>query len=134
MPIRYEVNAGLVHAEARGDVGVREVLDYLERLAADPAVTPGMPALVDVRELTRAPSLEEGDAIARGYGLGKGSFAGSRRAFLVKNPVMFGTVRQFAVSAQRWGVQVQPFLDEDAALKWLRGIASGGNEDWPSPV
>jgi hypothetical protein len=93
-----------------------------------------MAALVDVRELTRALSLEEGDAIARGYGLGKGSFAGSRRAFLVKSPVMFGAVRQLAVSAQRWGVHIQPFLDEDAGVKWLRGIDSAGDEDSPSPV
>jgi hypothetical protein len=121
VPIRYEVNtsAGFVHVEAHGNVGVREVLDHLEILAADSAITPGMPVLIDVRGLARAPSLEEGEAMTRGYGSGKGRFAGSRRAFLVQSAVMFGAFRQFAVSAQRWGIRVQPFLDEAAAVQWL---------------
>jgi hypothetical protein len=122
MPIRYEVNSAerVVRIEVRGSVGVTEVLDHLERLAADPSITPGMAALVDVRGLTRVPSLEEGEAMTRGFGVGYGRFAGSRRAFIVESTVMFGAVRQFAVTAQRWGVEIAPFVDESAALRWIR--------------
>lgn len=122
MPISYEVDptAGLIRVKASGDIHPREVFRHLDQLASDPALGPGLGVLVDVREMTRAPTAEEFKVIAPAYGAaGRGRFEGTRRAFVVSTPLMFGAARQFAVAAEPWGVEIRPFYHETDAIAWL---------------
>jgi hypothetical protein len=126
VPITYEVDPGaaLIRVEASGDVLPRDIFQHLDRLAADPAIGPGVPALVDVRGITRVPTAAEFRTAGQAYGAaGRGRFASSRRAFLVDGMLMFGAVRQLAAAAEPFGVDVRPFLDEGEALAWLGEVA-----------
>ena len=121
MPIHYSIDIarGIVRVEMSGTVGPNETLGFLERLAADPALRPAMPQLVDFRQVGAPPTAAESESVAQGFARLRHRFEGARCAVVVADPLVFGAIRQFAALAARALVEVRPFLDEREAERWL---------------
>ena len=124
MPIRYVVDTvrGLVRVEVTGAIGPGETLRYLEHLAADVALRPAMPQLVDFTRVKAAPTAAESESVAEGFARLRHRFEGTRCAVVVGDPLMYGAIRQFASMAARAAVEVRPFLESGEARRWL-GVA-----------
>jgi hypothetical protein len=107
-----------------GVAGVVEVIAVLRAIAADAAFRRSMPQLVDMRGVTQPTSVADLERVAYAVEQLRSEFGGARWAVLVATPAMFGVARQFAVLAERAGVEVAPFVDSALAHEWL-GVAQG---------
>ena len=121
MPIHYSIDVvrGVVRVEMIGAVASTETLRFLEQLAADPALRPAMPQLVDLRGVGAPPTASESESVAQGFARLRHRFEGARCAVVVHDPLAFGAIRQVAALAVRAAVEVRPFLDEREAERWL---------------
>ena len=121
MPISYAIDAarGIVRIEMTGAIGPADAVMFLERLAIEPALRPAMPQLVDFRRVQAPPTAAESESVANAFARLKWRFEGARCAIVVADPLMYGAIRQFAALAARACVEVRPFLDADAAERWL---------------
>jgi hypothetical protein len=114
-----DIARGIVRIEMTGGVGPGETLQFLERLATEPALRRGMPQLVDFTRVQAPPTAAESERVAQGFARLRHRFEGARCAVVVADPVVFGAIRQFAVLAVRAAVEVRPFLDVREAKRWL---------------
>jgi hypothetical protein len=110
-----------------GVVQPADTVDFLDRLAADPGLRPGMPQLVDFIGVDTPPTAAESESVADAFARLKSRFEGARCAVVVGDPLMYGAIRQFAALAARAAVDVRPFLDHAAAEHWL-GLSEGPRE------
>ena len=94
MPCDYaiDVERGLVRTRLWGSVTQGDVLDLRERMTVDPAFSPRLSILIDMREVERL-TLTTADvqALARTSTLGQGA----RRAVVACSPSSFGVARMF---------------------------------------
>ena len=94
MPCDYaiDVERGLVRTRLWGSVTQADLLDARERMGVDPAFSPHLSILVDLREVERF-TLTTADvqALARTSRFGQGS----RRAIVAPSPSNFGLARMF---------------------------------------
>lgn len=129
MPVRYTIEPvpGLVRVEMSGAVGVEDVRELVSGLARDPALTPGMPQLVDLSELGTPPTAAESEALANALGRYRAQCDGARCAVVVRDMLTYGVIRQFASLAIRRSIEVRPFLDRAEAERWL-GVAMPGRD------
>jgi hypothetical protein len=114
-----DVARGVVRVSMTGIVGPAETLEFLERLAVDPAVRKGMPQLVDITGVQAPPTAAESESIAQGFARLRHRFEGARCAVVVSDPLVFGAIRQFGALVARAAVEVRPFLDAREAERWL---------------
>jgi len=133
MPIHYAIDPGhdVVLVEMVGAVGPGEVLAFLERLALEPALRPGMPQLVDCGRMKTPPTVAASESVAEGFARLKPRFGGARCAVVVADALMYGAMRQFSALAMQAAVEVRPFLGVAAARAWL-AIPDAGTEDGTS--
>ena len=123
--IQYSIDArrGVVRIEMAGVVSASDTVEFLERLAEEPELRPGMPQLLDFTQVAAPPTVTDSESVARTFSRLRSRFQGSRCAVIVADPLMYGAIRQFAALAARAGVDVRPFLDRREAEAWL-GVAS----------
>ena len=121
MPIRYTIDVarGVVRVVMTGVVEPSETLRFLEQLAADAALRPAMPQLVDFTGVAEPPTAADSESVAQGFARLRHRFEGARCAVVVADPLAFGAIRQFAALALRAAVEVRPFLDVREAERWL---------------
>ena len=91
----------------------------LKRLGEDPGLLPGMPVLMDIRELEYLATPPEVAAFASNTPA-PGLFAGRRVALLVRRGAQFGVAKSFADKSEQAGAQTEVFTEPDLALAWLR--------------
>src|SRR5262245_27780975 len=92
----------------------------MQTIASDPRLKPGMPVLLDVRELDYLATPPEVSAFASPDSLPP-VFHGRRVAILSRRGAQFGVARTFAAKAEPVGAQVEVFTEPDLALAWLAG-------------
>lgn len=121
MPIHYEIDIvrGVVRVTMAGMIAPSDTLQFLEKLAADPALRVGMPQLLDFTKVQAPPTAAESESVAQGFARLRHRFEGARCAVVVADPLVFGAIRQFAALAARAMVEVRPFLDSREAERWL---------------
>ena len=125
MTLRYEITSpGIVSVLVTGAADPDAVIELLRSLAYDPAFRPGMPQLVDMRDVPEPLPVKDLERVAYAFEQLRARFAGSRAAVLVSTTAMFGVVRQFGTLVERAGLEVTPFTDEHEALAWL-SVAPG---------
>jgi hypothetical protein len=94
--------------------------EAMRRLGDDPRILPGMPVLMDIRELEYLATPPEVASFAAPDSM-PAFFAGHRVAFVVRRGTQFGVAKAFAVKSQRVGSEMEVFAEPDLALAWLRG-------------
>jgi hypothetical protein len=120
MPFELRVTPGEFLARVRGwgREDFASTTEAIQRLGEDPQLRPGMPVLMDVRELeylATPPEVATFAARASAPGL----FAGHRVALIVRRGAQFGVARSFAEKSERAGAQTEVFAEPDLAVAWL---------------
>ncbi len=122
MPFELRVVPGEFLARVRswGKEGFTSTLEGMRAVAEDPRLEPGMPVLLDARELDYLATPPEVSGFAAPNAI-PAHFEHHRLALLVRRGAQFGVARAFAVKAGSAGAEVEVFTEEKLALAWLRG-------------
>jgi hypothetical protein len=130
MPYEEEVIEGERYALIRGygEVLVQQRIEVMQRLLKEPAFAPGMPVLVDVRDVEKTPGFDGIEQIARAQAR---MLAGHPVAYLTNPGTLYGMTRQVATLTEvAGGGQTQVFTDYDEAVSWIRAFSP--NQRGPS--
>ena len=122
MPFELRVNPGEFLARVRGwgKDDFASTSEAMRRLGEDPRLLPGMPVLMDVRELDYLATPPEVASFAAPDAM-PAFFAGHRVAFIARRGAQFGVAKAFADKSERAGSEMEAFAEPDLALEWLRG-------------
>ena len=123
MPFALEVTPGepIARVRAWGRDDFESTLDAMRRIGGDARLVPGMPVLMDVRELDYLATPPEVAAFAES-GAMPALFSGHRVAILVRRGTQFGVARAFASRVEGSGAEIEVFVEPELALAWL-GVA-----------
>ena len=123
MPYEERVIEGEGYALIRGygEVLVQQRIEVMQRLLQEPAFAPGMPVLVDVREVEKALGFDGVEQIARAQAQ---MLAGHPVAYLTNPGTLYGVTRQVATLTEvAGGRQMQVFTDHGEAVSWIRALS-----------
>jgi SpoIIAA-like len=120
MPIIYKIDRGrgLIATAITGTWNSADFKNYLDSLISDPGFTFGLRGLLDLRQASGGPSMEEMKelaALVRDYNGGPVS----KCAIIVADDLGFNTMRVFETYAAGGPFDYCTFLDEDEAFAWL---------------
>ena len=124
MPISYEIDtdANCVFMNYSGIATDDELVECVVKLRADPRLKSGMPALVDMRDVTSMKITTAGIrrmlAITRPSNEARGD---ARTAVVAVEDLSFGVARVAALIAESQGAtpKIEVFRDMASARKWL---------------
>jgi hypothetical protein len=94
--------------------------EAMRAIGEDPRLSPGMPVLMDVRDLEYIATPPEVASFASPELL-QTLFSGRRVAIVTRRGAQFGVARTFATRAETSGSQVEIFAEPELALAWLAG-------------
>ena len=122
MPFELRVEPGELLARVRGwgKDDFASTAEALRRLGEDPRLRPGMPVLMDVRDLDYVATPPEVAAFASPESM-PALFAGHRVAIVARRGTQFGVAKTFADKSERAGSETEVFAEPELALEWLRG-------------
>ena len=115
--IRFDENDGVLSVRAYGTGSVHEGHEALHQVEQHPRLKPGMPILIDVRDLSYVASRDDVQRFARTYAT---RFPDHTVAFVTKPGVMFGVARAIEELAELDGATVMTFQNRHDAVDWLR--------------
>ena len=120
MPISYRIDAArnLVHTIADGTLTDEDVIGHKLRLAADPAFTPGMLELSDVRAVTQLAVTTAGVRRMVNVDEASGKTPG-RLAIVADQSAVFGMARMYQTLGEHGPMRVGVFRTNEEAEKWL---------------
>ena len=123
MPFELRVTPGEFLARVRGwgRDDFASTTEALRRIGEDPRLAPGMPVLMDVRELDYLATPPEVAAFASDSA-SQGLFAGHRVALLVRRGTQFGVAKSFAEKSGLAGTRTEVFAEPELALAWLQSV------------
>jgi hypothetical protein len=124
MPFELRVTPGEFLARVRGwgRDDFASTTEAIRRIGEDARLLPGMPVLMDVRELEYLATPPEVATFASRAG--EGLFAGHPIAILVRRGAQFGIAKSFAEKSERAGTRTEVFAEPDLALDWLRSASA----------
>ena len=104
----YEADTGTIHTEITGKVDVRQLMDYLGRVAKDGSIVPGASEVVEVAEesLLQMCSSDAQMLVAALRSLVTGGVL-ARSTFITHSEVTFGIARMFQMLAEGIGYPVE---------------------------
>jgi len=122
MPFELHVSPEEFLARVRGwgQDDFASASEAIQRLGEDPRLLPGMPVLMDVRDLEYLATPPEVAAFVSRASF-PGLFADHRVALVVRRGAQFGVAKSFADKSERAGAQTEVFAEPELALRWLRG-------------
>lgn len=122
MPFELRVHPGEFLARVRGwdRDDFASTAEALRTIGQDPRLSPGMPVLMDVRDLEYIATPPEVASFASPDIL-QGLFSGRRVAIVTRRGAQFGVARTFAAKAETSGSEVEIFAEPELALAWLAG-------------
>ena len=122
--LSYEIRGRLVIITSRGPFGIHEDGEFTDRMLGDPEFPDHCRVLIDVRDMTEAPSRDE---IARRASWMVESVRGrvSMCALVVGGPLAFGLARMLSSFSDALGLEMEVFDDREKAESWLR-VRTGG--------
>lgn len=94
----------------------------LSDLACSPELAPGIPVLLDARDLTLLPNPAEADVLA-GLLANQRVLGRHRVALVVRAGTQYGVARMVCTVAELRGADAKVFTEEPQALSWLVGAA-----------
>ncbi|MFY9550450.1 MAG: hypothetical protein WAU32_04810 [Thermoanaerobaculia bacterium] len=122
MPFELHVLPGenLARVRGFGKDDFASTMAAMRAIGEDPRLAPGMPVLMDVRELDYLATPPEVSSFAS-PGSMPAFFAGHRIAIVSRRGAQFGVARTFAAKAEASGSETEVFAEPELALAWLRG-------------
>ena len=93
----------------------------LRDLACSPELAPGIPVLLDARDLRLLPNAAEAEVLA-GLLANQGVLGRHRVAVVVNAGTQYGVARMVCTVAELRGADAKVFMEEPAALSWLVGV------------
>ena len=126
---RIDERLGIVLSQLSGRCTMEDVLDFRRRLHADPAYHPGMPVLIDARELTQVLPIRELHQLADEVRHGSLQDSG-RRAIVTNSDLVTDRIRMFGGYAGG-DYEYRVFTDVAGALAWLTGPAGSDGTEPP---
>jgi hypothetical protein len=121
MPSSYRIDPEhqVLLGRVWGKWTMRDVIQFREEAAADPAFSTGMPQLVDLTQVVEIElSVREVIQLAMANPLG----SHAPRAYVAPNDAVFGTLRAYEANAGGDEAQARVFRTTDEAREWL-GLA-----------
>lgn len=129
LSIRIDSTAPAVWARASGRLTQNDVLVGLADLTSASAFEPGIPQLLDLRDVTHVDiSGDELHRIVAAAGRLGDRLGGGKLALVAGAPVTYGLSRMYEVFTESIEVEVRVFRDPDEAHRWL-GVASEGRPE-----
>jgi hypothetical protein len=121
VPFELKIEPGDPFARVRGwgKDDFAATLAGLRAVGEDERLPPGMPILLDVRELDYLATPPEVSAFAAPDGLAA-LFQGRATAIVVRRGAQFGVTRVFAAKVEGTGTVVEVFAEPVLAESWLR--------------
>jgi hypothetical protein len=122
VPFELKVSSGenLARIRGWGKEDFQSTLAGMRAMAEDSRLKPGMPVLMDARELDYLATPPEVSNFAAPNAM-PAMFGKNPLAILVRRGAQFGVARVFAAKAEAAGAVVEVFAEEKLALAWLRG-------------
>ena len=120
MPFELRVNPGDFLARVRGwgRDDFASTAEAMRTIGRDPRLPPGLPILMDVRDLEYIATPPEVASFASPESL-QALFTGRRVAIVTRRGAQFGVARTFAAKAETSGSEVEIFAEPDLAEAWL---------------
>ena len=121
MPISYRIDSdlGVVLTTATGALTDDELLAHKKKLARDPAFTPGMAELADMRGVERIDVTAEGVRTLIAQDQAAGVQGSLRLAIVASQDELFGMARMYQMLGEDGFVRVHVCRDADDARAWL---------------
>jgi hypothetical protein len=116
--LRIVPGENLARVRGFGNDDFASTLAAMRAIGEDPRLTPGMPILMDVRELDYLATPPEVSSFASPDTM-PAFFDGHRIAILSRRGAQFGVARTFAAKADGAGFETEVFVEPDLALAWL---------------
>ncbi len=120
MGVTYEIADGVLRWALAGQFTGDDVRANRSAIRDDPGFRPGMPVLIDCREMRTLLPAEELRALAAEMFRPPASASERwRYAVLVATDVGFGLARMYGAFVPDPAVDIRPFRDPEEALAWL---------------
>jgi len=121
VPFELQVRPGdkLARIRGFGNDDFASTMAAMRSIAEDARLAPGMPILMDVRELDYLATPPEVSSFASPDSM-PALFGGRRLAILCRRGAQFGVARTFAAKVEAAGVHTEVFTEPDLALQWLK--------------
>jgi hypothetical protein len=122
MAYRYKIfdDIKLVYVKADGPLYLKDLMDHIEKLAADPKYIPPMLKLVDYRELEGyGISIRESEIFSQKKQSLSDKFINEKCAFVVSSDLIFGMVRHHQAYLDEDKLSTNIFRDINEAKNWL---------------
>lgn len=122
MPFQLEISpdGSLARVRGFGREEFSSTLEALRRIGDDPRLLPGIPVLMDIRELDYLATPPEVKEFASPDSI-PAFYSGHAVAILARPGTQFGVSRAFTSRAESVGSRMKVFVEERAALAWLAG-------------
>jgi hypothetical protein len=121
--VRYEIDREfeLVVAVATGRIGDADLIDYAERLHADPDRGKAKHELVDLRHVARDSDVSSAGVrqLAEFWSDRADTIAGGRLAIIAPSDVGYGMSRMYQILRSDGPDSIQVFRDLVEALRWV---------------
>ena len=121
MPVTYTIDKPLklIRTRCAGDVKLEEVLEHFQVLARDPDCPKRLDVLLDLRDMTSLPGIDELRDVARTIAGVRDMVAFGACAIVATRDPLFGMTRMFEVFAEDYFVASRVFRDVREAWTWL---------------
>ncbi|HEY4229561.1 MAG TPA: hypothetical protein VGO79_05285 [Thermoanaerobaculia bacterium] len=118
MPFELRVTPGEFLARVRGwgSDDFASTTEAIRRIGEDPRLLPGMPVLMDVRELDYLATPPE---VTR-FAAGPQFLAGHRVALLVRRGTQFGVAKSFVEKSGGADERIEVFAEPELAAAWIK--------------
>jgi hypothetical protein len=118
MPFELRVTPGEFLARVRGwgSDDFASTTEAIRRIGEDPRLLPGMPVLMDVRELDYLATPPEVTKFAAGPQF----LAGHRVALLVRRGTQFGVAKSFVEKSGGADERIEVFAEPELAAAWIK--------------
>ena len=122
MPATYQIDQAKPWVEMRlsGELSLQDLVDFTNRLEADPNYSDDIWGVIDCREMTNTLKLTEVRGLADIEMRRPGPAWRSKRAVIVGSPTQYSVARVFMVFAESSPIQYTVFYNRETALQWLR--------------
>jgi hypothetical protein len=126
MPITYHIKKQeeLIHTRCGGDVSFQEVLDHFTRLEQDPHRPQRLDVLLDLRDVTSTPTINQLQAVSAQIGRTRQSVDFGFCAIVVSQDLLFGLARMFEAFVEGKFTETRVFRSASGAEAWLASSRS----------
>jgi hypothetical protein len=119
--ITYHFEGDYLFTTIEGDTSYEAVKTYLDNVVADPAFRPGMPGLIDCRQVKSLFSILDLRRTAADAKRRPQLQVPGRAAVLASSNLIYGLLRMYEVFNEGNPAEIRVFRKPEEAMAWLKG-------------